>query len=293
MARASLGLACMTSLLQDLRYALRTLVRAPVFTAIALVTLAVGTGANLTVFSFVDALLFRTAPGVVDPGSLVSIYTSDFSSGPFGSSSYPDFLSLQERTTVFSDMAAETGTDVEALRTSHSVERVRTAAVTGEYFSLLGLRPALGRTIAPADTAASAPPVAVIGNDVWRRAFAGDPAVVGSGVLLDGRPFTIVGVAPAGFHGLELGRAFDVWTPYSASPASPKARGNRGMAIVARLRRGVSLIEAQTQLAGVARQLARAYPETNLGILADPNVPRPMIVIPQTRMPRASARKSR
>jgi predicted permease len=272
----------MSSLLQDLRYALRTLARAPVFTAIALVTLAVGTGANLTVFSFVDALLFRPTPGVTDPDSLVSIYTSDFSSGPFGSSSYPDFLSLQEGTTAFNDVAATAGSDIAALRAGNSVERVRTTVVTGQYFSLLGLRPALGRLITPEDTSSNAA-VAVIGHDVWRRAFAADPAVVGSPVVLNGRPLTIVGVAPAGFRGLDLGRALDVWTPYVLP--SPPSRGNRGMSIVARLRPGVSLTEAQTQLAGIAARLARAFPETNLGILADPKAPRPMIAIPQTRLP--------
>jgi predicted permease len=274
----------MTSLVQDLRYALRTLGRAPVFTAIALVTLAVGTGANVTVFSFVDALLFRPAPGVIDPGSLISIYTSDFSSGPYGSSSYPDFLSLQEQATVFSDIAAESGSDVAALRTRESVERVRTAAVTGRYFGLLGLRPAAGRMIGASDTNASAPPVAVIGNDLWRRAFATDLGVVGASVVLNGTPFTVVGVAPVGFRGLDLGHPVDVWTPYVPPPASPKARGNRGLSIVARLKPGASLNEAQTQLSGIASQLARAYPETNLGILSAPKTPRPMVAIPQTRM---------
>jgi putative ABC transport system permease protein len=275
----------MTSLGHDLRYALRTLGRAPVFTAIALITLAVGTGANVTVFSFVNAMLFKPAPGVSDAGSLVSIYTSDYSSGPYGESSYPDFQSLQEQATVFSDMAAAGGGDIAALRTRRSVERVRATAVSGTYFSLLGLRPALGRLISPADTMAAAAPVAVIGQDLWRGAFGSDPAVVGAAVVLNGSPFTVVGVAPAGFRGLDLGSALDVWTPYVAPPASPKARGNRGLAIVARLKPGRSLSEAQTQLSGIAAQLARAYPETNLGILADPKSPRPIIAISHSRMP--------
>ena len=275
----------MSSVVQDLRYALRTLGRAPVFTAIALVTLAVGTGANVTVFSFVNALLFKPAPGVMDPGSLIAVYTSDFSSGPYGGSSYPDFVSLQQQASAFGDIAGESGGDIAALRSRTTVERVRLAAVTGTYFGLLGLRPALGRLIATSDTNASAPPVAVIGNDLWRRAFARDPGVVGSSVVLNGTAFTVVGVAPAGFRGLELGRAADVWMPDIPPPASAKSRGNRGMSIVARLRPGVSLSEAQTQLSGIAAQLASAYPETNLGILSDPKAPRPITAIRQTRMP--------
>jgi len=275
----------MSSLVQDLRYALRTLGRAPVFTAIALVTLAVGTGANVTVFSFVNALLFKPSPGVVDPDSLIAVYTSDFSSGPYGGSSYPDFVSLQQQASAFGDMAGESGGDIAALRSRNTVVRVRLAAVTGTYFGLLGLRPALGRLIATSDTNGSAPPVAVIGNDLWRRAFASDAGVVGSSVVLNGTAVTIVGVAPAGFRGLELGRAADVWMPDIPPPASPKSRGNRGMSIVARLRPGVSLSEAQTQLSRIAAQLASAYPETNLGILSDPKTPRPMTAIRQTRMP--------
>ena len=136
----------MSSLVQDLRYALRTLGRAPVFTAIALVTLAVGTGANVTVFSFVNALLFKPAPGVIDPDSLIAVYTSDFSSGPYGDSSYPDFVSLQQQASAFGDMAGESGGDIAALRSRNNVERVRLAAVTGTVlrppWPAAGARPA-------------------------------------------------------------------------------------------------------------------------------------------------------
>ena len=138
----------MSSLVQDLRYALRTLGRAPVFTAIALVTLAVGTGANVTVFSFVNALLFKPSPGVIDPDSLIAVYTSDFSSGPYGGSSYPDFVSLQQSQRLWRHRR-RSGGDIAALRSRNTVERVRLAAVTGTYFSLLGLRPALGRLLRP------------------------------------------------------------------------------------------------------------------------------------------------
>ena len=112
------GVSMMDALRQDLRYALRGLVRTPTFTTIAVLTVAIGTGANITVFSFVSALLFRPAPGVADPRSLIAIYTSDFSSGPYGDTSYPDFLSLQRDAIAFRTIAAEQDDAIESCEPS-------------------------------------------------------------------------------------------------------------------------------------------------------------------------------
>src|ERR671919_327502 len=142
----------MTGLLHDLRYSARALVKAPGFTVVALLTIAVGTGANATVFSFVNALLLRQAPGVADPGSLVSIYTSDFSSGPYGDSSYPDFLSLKAEVPAFESMAAAQDDAIGIVQAGNTVERVRMSRVTGAYFTVLGLHPVIGRPLAEADT---------------------------------------------------------------------------------------------------------------------------------------------
>src|SRR5919108_2169146 len=166
----------MDSVLQDLRYAFRTLARTPTFTAIALLTLAIGTGANVTVFGFVSALLVRPAPDVADPGNLISVFTSDYSSGPYGDSSYPDFVSLRSEGTTFRDMAAEQPRAVAILRTTDAAERVRVSAVTGRYFDVLGVRPVLGRLITDADATAAAPPVAVLAYTLWRRTFGADPS---------------------------------------------------------------------------------------------------------------------
>ena len=106
----------MDQLLQDIRYALRVLVKSPAFTAITIITVAIGTGANATVFSFLSALLFRPAPGVADPDSLVGIYTSDFSSGPYGASSFPDYQTLASETSAFQSMAAENGSATGVVR---------------------------------------------------------------------------------------------------------------------------------------------------------------------------------
>ena len=274
----------MDSLVQDVRYALRMIVKSPGTTAIALLTIGIATGANATVFGFVSALLLRPAPGVADPGSLISVYTSDYSSGPYGTSSYPDYLSLKSDVPALAQVAAQLD-DSGVVQAGNTVARVPVASVTGEYFALLGVRPALGRLLTPADTAASAPPVVVIGHNFWSRSLAANPSIVGTPLTANGQTFTIVGVLPKGFGGLDLGQPTDVWLPLVAPPTTADARGDRSLAIVARLRERASLGEAQTQASSLAARLALAYPDTNRGTLAAPNEPRPMIALRHSRLP--------
>jgi predicted permease len=272
----------MESLLHDLRYAARTLIRTPGWTSMALLTLALGTGANAAVFSFVDALLFKSAPGTHPERPLVAVYTSDFSSGPYGGSSYPDYLSFKSDTTAFATLAAIDDSAQMTLRVGDDLQRVRVARVTGEYFDALGVTTSNGRPIIAADTEPSAPPAAVIGDALWRRAFASEPAAVGTTMMLNGKAFTIVGVAPPRFTGIDAGRPIEVWTPLDA--ASAGGRADRGLAVLGQLRDGVTLPEARAQIATLASQLARAYPQSNLGTLERPKEPRPFIVTPATRI---------
>ena len=248
----------------------------------AVLTLALGVGANTAVFGFVDVLLFRPAPGVRGP--LVGIYTSDFSSGPWGGSSYPDFVSMQSGTTAFEEISAEDDSGIAPLRVGEEVERVRVSRISGRYFNVIGSSTALGRTIADVDTAPSAPPVAMISDALWQRAFAANPGIIGTNVTLNDRTVTIVGVAFPGFRGLDLGRAIDVWLPLTPPSAAPEERGNRGLELVARLRRGISLREAQAQLTTLSGRLAAEYPKTNLGTLERPHDPRPMFVTAFSRI---------
>ena len=227
------GRRSMEKLLQDLRYAVRSFAKAPGFTALALLTIALGIGVNATVFSFVNALLLRPAPAVRDPRRLVSVFTSDFSSGLFGSSSYPDYLSLKEQATAFEGLAAFTE-GAANMAAGNAMYRVRTSSVSPEFFDVLGVRAALGRPLGSADSTPDAPPVAVIADGLWRRAFGGSPSAIGSQVVLDGRSVTIVGISPPRFSGLNLGEASDVWTPLPVQSAS--SRGNRFLSIVGRLR---------------------------------------------------------
>jgi putative ABC transport system permease protein len=273
----------MDSLQQDLRYAFRGLLRSRGFTIVSLLTLGLGTGVNATVFSFVNALLLSPAPVVSEPARLVSIYTSDFSSGPYGVTSYPDYASLREETDAFESLAAYVDTGVSVLTVGSTIERVRGAAASGEFFATLGLQAAAGRLLSASDTAAAAPAVAVIGYDLWQRAFGGTLEILGATVRISGQPFTVVGVTPRGFFALDLGRAYDVWLP-QPPVTDAAARGNRTFAVIGRLRAGVSLEQAQAQVTAVAQRLATQYPETNRGTLQQPDDPRPMIVMRHTRL---------
>ncbi|MGH9346292.1 MAG: ABC transporter permease [Vicinamibacterales bacterium] len=273
----------MDTLLQDVRYAARALARSPGFTAAALLTLAIGAGANATVFSFVNALLLRPAPVVADPSSLYSVFTSDFSSGPYGATSYPDFLSLQAEASSFSDLAAFAETAA-VVRAGEATERVGAMAVSGELFEVLGIRPTIGRLVERSDAAPNAPPVAVVGHGLWQRLFGGDPAVVGAVVTVNGLPATVVGVAPPRFDGLNLGRLVELWTPLVGRAGGPAERGSRGLSIVGRLRDGRPSAAAQVEMDGIAASLARAYPETNMGTLRGPKRPRPMTLVRHSRL---------
>jgi predicted permease len=273
----------MDALLQDVRHAARGLARSPGFTAAALLTLAIGTGANATVFGFVNALLLRPAPVVRDPGSLYSVFTSDFSSGPYGGTSYPDFLSIRAAAPAFEDVAAFSE-ETAVLQAGRATERVRVAEVTPGFFALIGVPVSVGRPIAASDQAAGAPPVAVIGDHLWRRTFAAASTVVGRVVSLNGAPFTVIGVAPPRFNGLDIGVATDVWTPLLPHDSRTTSRGSRWLGVVARIRPGTSITEAQSQLDTIASRLARDYPETNRGTLARPAAPRPFVVLRHSRL---------
>jgi predicted permease len=275
----------MDNLLQDVRYAARMLAKAPALTIVALLTIGLATGATATVFGFVSALLVRPAPGVRDPSSLVSIFTSDFSSGPYGTSSYPDYLSLKSDASAFAQMAAQQGFPTGVVRIGDKVDRAAISSVTGDYFDVLGVRPALGRLLTPSDASASAPPVAVLGYRYWQLALDLNAAVIGSTLTAQGRTFTIVGIVAEGFDGLSLGDAVQIWTPLVPPSTAPAERGNRGLEILARLRPGSTLREANAQLSGIAASLAQTYPDTNRGTLQAPNAPRPMIALTHTRLP--------
>lgn len=256
----------MNNLWQDLLYGARMLGKNRGFTVVAVLTLALGIGANSAIFSLVNALLLRPMP-VEKPEELAALYTSDFSGPLYGGSSYPDFVEFQEKNDVFSELLAYSVTPFN-LSTDGESDRVFGEVVSGNYFSLLGVKPVLGRSFLPEeDSTPGTHPVAVISHRLWQRRFGGNPSVIGQSVHLNGHPFTIIGVAPSAFPGMFRGIASDLWVPMmmqvQALPGSDTLteRGNRSLIVIGRLKPGISFEQAQARFQSVAAQLHESYPD--------------------------------
>jgi predicted permease len=263
----------MDSIIKDLRFAIRSLLKRPGFTAIAVLTLALGIGANTAIFSVVNATLMRPFP-VANPERLVFVFN-----GPAGSVfSYPDYAAFRDQNNVIDGLAAWGGITA-SLNSNDQTDLVTGAIVTGNFFDTLGVRAQLGRVLSSEDDKTpGAHPVVVISQGLWQRRFAGDPNVVGRQLLLNGNTFTVIGVLPAGFDGLQLGVARDLYVPmmmqavmrppragYSGemNPDLLNVRTNRWLFSVGRLKPGVTAEQAQASLALIAKQLEEAYPQAN------------------------------
>src|SRR5215510_11170600 len=281
--RDARGTRWLEDLLQDLRYGARMLLKNSGLTTIAAITLALGIGANTTIFSFINGLALRPIVGVKEPERLVAVYTSDYSSGQlYSDSSYPDYVDIRDQTDVFSGLAAYSGTTL-TLTGADEAEWLGGAYVTGNYFDTLGVEARAGRTLRADDSSPDAAPVAVISNGLWQRRFGGEASVIGRTITLDRRVYTVVGVAPESFRGLRLGAPPDFWLPMTTENVG--VRDDRILNIVGRLKPRVSLKQAQSQITAIGARLARAYPKTNLGTLAAPNEPRPMTVVRESLIP--------
>jgi putative ABC transport system permease protein len=257
----------MDALVQDLRYALRTLAKAPGFAVVAVLTLGLGIGGTTVIFSLINALLLRPPAHVQQADRLVALFTSDYSGPPFGSSSIPDIEDFARQTDVLSGLAAFGQRPVSFIA-GDEPHRALAELVSGNYFTLLGLTPAVGRLLRPDEgTASGAAPVAVLGYGLWQRRFGGDPAVVGSTIRMSGHPFTIVGVAPPGFSGLVNGLDVGVWIPLSQQPVLQPGsqdlvqRGDRGWWAVGRLQPNMGIDDARARFAVLARRLHDTYPD--------------------------------
>jgi predicted permease len=275
----------MQTLIQDLRYGSRMIAKAPGFTLVAVVALALGICANTTIFSFINGLLLRPLSGVKEPDRLVAVYTSDYSSGLFGGSSYPDYIDFRNQASTLQGLAAYEQ-EVLNLSSDAGAERLRGAYVTGNYFDVLGVKPVVGRTLQSTDDSPSETQPLVISYGLWQRRFSKDPTVVGQTLKLNERVYTVVGVTEASFRGLRLGLPPEFWLPMSADPTSyaSSQRGNRGIELVGRLKAGMGVAQAQSELTTIAARLAQAYPESNLGTLDRPNEPRPVTVVQEGRI---------
>jgi len=249
----------------NVRYAFRRLLSSPGFTLAAVLTLALGIGANTTIFSVVNAVLLRPPENVARPEELVRLYTSDFSGPAYSSSSGPDYEVFREQTQIFDGVLAFAPRQI-GVGEGDALLRTQGEVVSANYFDVLGVRLQLGRGFQADEEKRGGAPVAVISDEVWRTTFSADPRAIGATVRLNGQSFTVIGVAPRGYTGAFRGLAIDAWVPFGnatllgASADEFTHRGNRGMLIIARLREGVSIRVAQTRMEVVAQQLFAAYP---------------------------------
>jgi putative ABC transport system permease protein len=250
----------METFFKDLRYGIRTLLKQPAFTLVAISTLALAIGGNTAMFSVVNAVLLRPLQ-YSEPDRIVSLEGINPSRGIAQSNmSIPDFADWQSQNQVFEQMAGYiTGGMV--LNNGEEVERVRSAGVSADFFTLLRTTPVRGRTLQADDAQQGRDPVAVIGYGLWQRRFGGDSAVVGRQVIISGRSTTIVGVMPQGF---DYPAQAEAWAPFPLDP-SKERRENRFINVIARLRPGASVPQAQAQLDTINQRLAQSYHETNDG----------------------------
>jgi putative ABC transport system permease protein len=241
---------------QDLRYTARTLARAPGFTAVAILVLALGIGANTAVFSVTDYVLIRPLP-FPSPDRLVSLWETlpGYRHMELSPAAYRDWRRMNA---VFEDMGAITTQEFNLIGQS-APERIKGAIVTGNLFAVLGVQPLLGRSIAPADDRAGALLTAVSSYGLWQRAFGGDRGVLGRKMNLDGKPYLVIGIMPPQFH--FPNQEVELWTPFEFPEGAFADRNNNFIEGVGRLRSGVSLEQARVAMDVIANQLRRQYPK--------------------------------
>jgi predicted permease len=258
------------TLIQDVRYSVRTLLKKPGFTAIAVLSLGLGIAANAAVFSWLERVLIRQLPGVANSSEIVSIKTVA-PNGELLESSYLDYRDFREQSTMlagviaFRELPAYVGE-------SPQTERVWAEMVSGNFFDLLGVKAVAGRTFS-SDEQAEKPgafPVAVISERLWKQRFQSDPAVIGSRVRLNRQPLTIIGVVPAEFRGTLAGLSFDLWFPImmqgqvtGESNWPQEDRNNRPLRLMARLKPQVSIEQANAEVQAISGRLAGEYPQSN------------------------------
>ena len=248
----------MDSLLQDLSYALRGLRRSPGFAVAAILTLALGIGANTAIFSVIDAVLLRPLP-YANPGQLVRLYETEAAPGNYPFTG-PDFLDWKTQNTTFQDMALlGWGQD---LNLSHAGQPDHVIGIPTEsnFFSILGARTLLGRTWAPGEDEPGKDQVVVLSYSLWQSHFGGDPKVVGQNVDLDGRKCEIVGVMPAGFH---FPAGAQLWIPLLMDSKHLGPRGSHSFRAIGRLKPGITLEQAQSEMTLIAKRLEQQYPDSN------------------------------
>jgi putative ABC transport system permease protein len=253
-------------MLTDLKYALRMLVKSPMFAIIAVLTLALGIGANSAIFSVIDTMLLRPLP-FKDPDQIVMAwgrYANDSGTVRGNVHSFPDYVDLRDQSQSFSAMAAYTRTGG-TLAQAEDAQYLEGVAITPEIFDVLGVPPLLGRGFTQEEAKDEGIRVVVLTYPLWQRAFGGDPKVLGQAVTLSGRSYTVVGVMPAGWKFPVEDEAIDYVVPLQYLVASALTnRGSHFLSVVGRLKPGVHERQAEAELSAIAGRLSKQYPDTNL-----------------------------
>jgi len=257
-----------STLIADIRYSFRSLLKNPGLTLAAILSLGLGIGANTTIFTWVQAVLFRPIPLAADPSS-IRIAAMENREGQSRSWSYPNFVDFRDRTKMLDVVAQDDQTF--SIAVDDTAERAWGALVSGNYFEVMGIRPAAGRFFtAKDDVTPGGHPVAVLSYANWQRRFAGDPAVIGKQVTINNTPITIIGVAPEGFIGSFLGVSSAAWVPMAMQKEMMggdrmNQRGNGWFQSIVRLKPGVSQEQAQAEASAIMAQLEQEYRDFNEG----------------------------
>ena len=252
----------METLLKDIRFGIRNLLKNPTFAITALLTLAIGIGANTTIFSFVNGILLRPLP-YADSDRLVVINETALKRGiPSMSISFPNFLDWRAQNHVFEDIAAYGLSSTFYLTGAGEPERVRGKAVSQGTFEILRVAPILGRTFIPEEDRPKDDGVVILGHDLWQRRFAGNSQIVGQNVILNSRSRTVVGVMPPGF---KFPEDAELWVPLGLD-TTMFTRTDHGLSCIARLKEGVGLNQAQAEMEVIARRIEEQNPVTNEGL---------------------------
>ncbi len=249
------------SFLQDLRFAIRLLIKDRWFTLVAVTALALGIGVNATVFTFVNAVLIRGLP-FDEPDRIMSLAERNLARGTDFGVSYLDFEDWRAAQKTFKGLAAFSGQTMNVSDEGNTPERYVGPCISANAFKLIGQRPVLGRDFLPEDDKPGAPPVAILGGGIWKSRYGSDPAILGRIIKINEVPTTVIGVMP---EGMKFPFSADLWLPLSSMPglANQKRAQHFGLQVFGRLADGVSREQAQSEIAGIAARLAKDFPESN------------------------------
>src|SRR5215217_964113 len=275
----------MDSLIKDIRYAIRSLIKRPGFVAIAVITLALGIGANTAIFSLVNTVLLRSLP-VERPGEIVSVAVRA-KDDSMSAVSYPNYKDFRDRNDVLSGLLVYRFVPLSLSRGGNN-ERIWGYEVSGNYFDVLNVKAIQGRTFLPEeDKTKLSHPVVVLGYEAWQRRFGGDPGLVGKDILLNNHQFRVIGIVPEGFKGTEFVYSPEIWLPASMMEwAEPGAtwiddRDSKNFFAIGRLKSGVTARQAEASLNLLGQQLAKEYPDTNEG--QSIKIDAPGFILPELR----------